>query len=101
MLLVQLAESWPPYKRYLERDDALELIENWREYSEQELSRDGGNLAYFHAKLKAHAEYYGLEYEVPGAYEYAAEVMRKKVKREKMPGFVRLFLNIFKPLPTW
>lgn len=85
-LLVKLALSWPPKGKYMTKRDFETLIEcSSGNLEKMEAQRGGGNMVYMHTKLKMHADYYGLHYSIPFAYEEACKQREREmnVKRWK------------------
>lgn len=90
--LSELANSWPPHNNYtsLENIEFL-LSKNSKLLGEIEGQRGGGNYVYLYAKLKMHADYYGLPYAIPSNYQEACE---NRIKEMTAPARMKQNLKL-------
>ncbi len=83
-LVRDLASSWPveksKYSKYMPKRDIETLIKSSSESLEEcERRNEYGNFPYMYTKLKLHADYHGLDYSIPPAYEEACEQKKKEM----------------------
>ncbi len=93
LLLKDLALSWPPKGKYMDRS-AFEILWNNSEQIERlEENRGGGQLNYMYLKMKMHADHYHFSYSIPDNWEEDCEEFRKE---HFPPTFSDIVLNYLK-----